>query len=224
MNKDGEGFYMDASSCLWKNVTKRTQSCASVDLRQPKHSLRKPHGQRIQAAHPSPESGPHRRCECGYLGWLIWLWSVAWTHRNNPPDSWCWSWIFQKMHEKWWTPKNTVLRIIPTMTFQDVYVCVCIYIYKYMWTYSLYIRTIYLTYILTFYLAYILASYLLYVLAFYLAYILAFYLTYILTWYLAYIMIFYLAFYLADLLAFYLNYIFWHSFWHSICHSIWHSF
>ena len=56
--------------------------------------------------------------------------------------------------------KITSLRVIPTMTFQDVYLDIHI---------LLYIRTIYLTYILTFYLAFCLASYLTYVLAFYLA-------------------------------------------------------
>ena len=42
----------------------------SLHLRRPNHSLRKPHGLRpwIQAARPSQESAPHRRCECGYLG------------------------------------------------------------------------------------------------------------------------------------------------------------
>ena len=64
----------------------------------------------------------------------------------------------------------TLLRVIPTMTFQDVYLE-----YLDIYIYSIYIRTIYLTYFLTFYLAYILASYLTYVLAFYLAV----YLTYI---------------------------------------------
>ena len=57
------------------------------------------------------------------------------------------------------TCKITLLRVIPTMTFQDVYLDIN----------SVYIRTIDLTYyILTFYVAYTLASYLTYVLAFYL--------------------------------------------------------
>ena len=92
--------------------------------------------------------------------------------------------------------EHALLRVIPTMTFQDIY---------FTWIQ---------TSILTFNLAYILTFNLAYILIFNLAYILTFNLTYILTFYLTYILI--------RNLAFYLIHSFWQFIWHSIWHSIWH--
>ena len=82
--------------------------------------------------------------------------------------------------------ENALLRVIPTMTFHDIY---------FTWIE---------TSILTFYLAYILT--------FNLAYILTFNLTYILTFYLSYILTRNLAFYLAQ----FFWQLIWHCIWHDI--------
>ena len=86
--------------------------------------------------------------------------------------------------------ENALLRVVPTMTFQDIY---------FTWIE---------TSILTFNLAYILT--------FNLAYILTFNLTYILTFYLTYILTRNLPFYLAHSSWQFI----WHSIWHCIWHDI----
>ena len=118
-------------------------------------------------------------------------------------------WPEEEQHTTWWliAQKNTLLRVIPTMTFiyfvtgksagilSDISSGILSGICSgnLLAFYLANILALYLAYLLVFYLTFYLTLYLAYLVVFYLAYLLTFYLAYLLTFYLAYLLAFYLA-------------------------------